>query len=38
MDSLADDDSDTFSENMKNFTGDLRLASKVLYACQKITA
>ena len=37
MDSLADEDSDTFCENINNFTGDLRGASKVLDACQKIT-
>ena len=36
MDSLADEDSDNFCENINNFTGDLRGASKVLDACQKI--
>ena len=36
MDSLVEEDSDTFCENINNFTGDLRGASKVLDACQKI--
>ena len=38
MDSLADEDSDAFCENINNFTGDLRGASKVLDACQKLNA
>ena len=38
MDSLADEDSDAFCENINNFTGDLKGASKVLDACQKLNA
>ena len=38
MDSLADEDSDAFCENVNNFTGDLRGALKVLDACQKLNA